>query len=153
MTTLSTQGIYQLLRTRLLGFIPRQGTTLNTRLTGRLYTVQAPDVLVYPYAVMRWMDPAATPEYNDGIRKSGTLEIQVFTRPRSEQWTCEGIADLIEQALNGWADGTSGLTFARHVRRVTMPPAPSPMDREVCQITLFVPVVSWPVMLSQYVTS
>lgn len=152
MTTLSTQGIYQLIRARLLGFVPRQGTTLNTRLAGRLYTVQAPDTVEYPYAVMRWIDPAATPEY-DGIRKAGTLEIQVYTRPRSELWTAEGIADLIEQALNGWADGTSGITFARHVRRVTMPPAPSPMDRELCQITVMVPIVSWPLMLSQYFTS
>ena len=151
MTTASTQGVYQLVQDRVLNFAPLSGDTLNTRIGGRLYTVQGPDVLVYPYVVMRWMAPAATDGYN-GLRKSGEFEFQVLDRPRAQYWRAEGIADVIEQCFLDWGSAVSGLSFARHIRRVELPPAPSPMDREIVNIGVYVPVVSWPVMLSQYVT-
>ena len=151
MTTTSTQAMVADLRTHLLTFQPMSGTTLQARLNGRLYVVQAPDSVTYPYAVMRLVDRRATDGYG-GYRQTFEVELQIFDRPRSQQWRAEGIADVAEQAFLGWDLASSGLLFSRHVRRVTMPPAPEPMDRELVQITVFVPVVAWPVMLTQYVT-
>ncbi len=151
MTTASTQSMMTDLRNRLLTFAPMSGSTLQTSLGGRLYVVQAPDDVTYPYAVMRLVDRRQTDGYG-GFRESFEIELMVFDRPRSQQWRAEGIADVATQAFLGWDLASSGLMFSRHVRRVVMPPAPSPMDRELVQIVLFVPVVAWPVMLSQYVT-
>ena len=152
MNTSTTQGMIGDLRSRLLNFTPRSGATLQASLGGRLYTVQAPDDVTYPYAVLRLVSRAQTEGYG-GLRESFEVELQIFDRPRGQQWRAEGIADVATQAFLRWDIGTSGLMFSRHVRRVVMPPAPSPMDRELVQITLFVPVVAWPVMLTQYVTS
>ena len=149
MSTTSTQAMVADLRSRLLTFQPASGATLQTTLGGRLYTVQAPDVVTYPYAVLRLVDRAQTDGYA-GYRQSFEIELAVFDRPRAQQWRAEGIADVAEQAFLQWDLGSSGLLFSRHVRRLTLPPAPAPMDRELVQVMLFVPVVAWPVMLTQY---
>ena len=151
MSTTSTQGMMQDLRTRLLTFEPRTGDPLSDRLTA-LYTVQAPDNVTYPYAVVRLVSRQQTEGYG-GLRESFEVELSIFDRPRAQQWRAEGIADVATEAFLRWDIGSSGLMFSRHVRRVTMPPAPSPMDRELVHLVLFVPVVAWPVMLTQYVTS
>lgn len=151
MSTTSTQAMVADLRSRLLNFTPRSGSTLNTSLGGRLYTVQAPDNAEYPYAVVRLVDRRQTDGYG-GLRETFELELSIFDRPRVQQWRAEGIADVAEQAFLGWSLATSGVLFSRHVRRVTMPPAPSPMDRELVHIVVYVPIVAWPVMLTQYVT-
>lgn len=147
----STQQLVETVMTRLLDFVPSSGTTLRTRLGGgasaRLYTVQAPNDPVYPYAVLRIATRPQTLGYA-GYRSEAGIEVQVFDRPRSQQWVAEGIADLIEQATLGWCDPTgTGLVFARHLRRMTLPPAPSPMDREVVVVTLSLPVAVWPAYL------
>lgn len=152
MSTTSTQGMMQDLRSRLLTFQPASGDTLNTSLGGRLYTVQAPDNAEYPYAVIRLVDRRQTDGYG-GLRETFDVELSIVDRPRTQQWRAEGIADVAEQAFRDWDLATSGILFSRHVRRLTLPPAPSPMDRELVQIVLFVPIVAWPVMLTQYVTS
>jgi hypothetical protein len=140
------------LRSRLLTFQPASGSTLQTTLGGRLYTVQAPDDPTYPYAVLRLVDRRQTDGYQQ-LRETFEIELTICDRPRSQQWRAEGIADVATQAFFDWDLATSGVMFSRHVRRVTLPPAPSPMDRELVQVMVFVPVVAWPVMLTQYVTS
>jgi hypothetical protein len=152
MSTTSTQGMIQDLRARLLNFVPRSGDTLNTSLGGRLYTTQAPDNVTYPYAVVRLMDRQQTVG-DQGFRTRGEIEVSIFDRPRSQQWRAEAIADVVQQAFLHWDLKTSGLMFAQHSRRVTMPPAPTPMDRELVQIAVYVPIVAWPVMFTQYFTS
>jgi hypothetical protein len=156
MSTTSTQGMMQDLRSRLLNFEPRSGDTLNTSLGGRLYTTQAPDKLPdqpYPYAVVRLMDRQQTVG-DQGFRTRGEIEVQIFDRPRSQQWRAEAIADVVQQAFLHWDLKTSGLMFAQHSRRVgPLPPAPAPMDRELVHIAVYVPIVAWPVMFTQYFTS
>ena len=154
MNTSTTQGIIGDLRSQLLTFAPRTGEPLEDVLTA-LYTVQAPDKLPenpYPYGVIRLVGRQATDGYG-GLRETFEVELSLFDRPRSQQWRLEGAADTAQGAFTRWSLGTSGLLFSRHIRRVTLPPAPSPMDRELVQIVLFVPVAAWPVMLTQYVTS
>ena len=154
MSTTSTQGMMQDLRTRLLTFEPRTGDPLSDVLTA-LYTVQAPDKLPdspYPYAVIRLMDRNQTVG-DQGFRTGGEVEVQIFDRPRSQQWRAEAIADVVQQAFQQWDLRSSGLLFSQHSRRITLPPAPTPMDRELVQIVVYVPIVAWPVMFTQYVTN
>ena len=152
MTTTSTQAMTVDLRNRLLNFAPASGDTLNTRLGGRLYVSQAPDNAEYPYAVMRLITRQQTDGYT-GFRETSEIELAIFDRPRGQQWRAEGIADVAAQAFLMWDLRTSGLMFARHCRRLTLPPAPSPMDRELVQVMVYVPIVAWPVMFTQYFTS
>ena len=151
MSTTSTQGMMQDLRSRLLTFQPASGLRLNQVLGDRLYTGSAPDTVQYPYAVFRLVDRRQTDGYT-GFRATAEIELSIFDRPRSQMWRAEGIADVAEQAFLGWDLRTSGVLFSRHVRRLTMPVAPIPMDRELVQIMVFVPIVAWPVMLTQYYT-
>jgi hypothetical protein len=151
MSTTSTQAMTTDLRNRLLNFAPETGATLNSRLGGRLYVSQAPDEVDYPYAVIRLVDRRQTDGYA-GMRESFEIELAIFDRPRGKQWQAEAIADVAQQAFLKWEVYSSGLMFSRHTRRVTMPVAPSPMDRELVHLVLFVPVVAWPVMFTQYYT-
>jgi hypothetical protein len=148
----STQALVSAVRTQLLDYQPPSpGTTLRARLGGgtsaRCYTVEAPPDAAYPYVVLRIASRPQTPGFG-GWRSVAEFEVQVWDRPRTEQWRAEGIADLIEQAALHWAVMGSGLAFSQHVRRVTLPPAPAPMDRELVGITLFLPVVVWPAYLT-----
>jgi hypothetical protein len=152
MSTTSTQGMMQDLRSRLLTFQPRTGDRLEQSIGDRLYT-KAPDNVIYPYAVVRLMDRQQTVG-DQGFRTRGEIEVQIFDRPRSQQWRAEAIADVVQQAFLHWDLKTSGLMFAQHSRRVgPLPPAPAPMDRELVQIAVYVPIVAWPVMFTQYFTS
>jgi hypothetical protein len=153
----STQVFIRTVRTRMLDYTPPAGSTLRTLLGGgedaRLYTHETPadDEPTYPYAVVRIASRPQTDGYG-GLRSVAGIEVQVFDRPRSQLWRAEGIADRIEQSMLGWAMAdTPSIVFARHVRRMTLPPAPSPMDRDLIVITLTVPVVVWPDYLLQTV--
>jgi hypothetical protein len=152
MSTTSTQGMMQDLRSRLLTFQPRTGDRLEQSIGDRLYT-KAPDNVIYPYAVVRLMDRQQTVG-DQGFRTRGEIEVQIFDRPRSQQWRAEAIADVVQESFLHWDLKTSGLMFAQHSRRVgPLPPAPAPMDRELVQIAVYVPIVAWPVMFTQYFTS
>ena len=151
MTTASTQGFLAMCRTRALDYVPPTGDTLRTRLGGgssaRLYTEQAPDTVTYPYVVLSWKSARETEGYA-GWRMDGELEFQVYHRPRGNEWAAQGIADVIHQAFSGWVDAASGLTFSRHARRLRLPLAAEPADRELVRVVVFIPVASWPVLLS-----
>lgn len=154
MTTASTQGLIALFMARVLDFTPMTGDMLRTRLGGgsspRLYVEQAPDVVTYPYAVLSWKSAHAT-EGDAGLQIKGEMEIQVYDRPRGNEWRAQGIADVMQQAMLTWGSAVSGATWAGHVRRQRVPLAAEPADRELVRIIVFVPVTCWPVMLSQYV--
>lgn len=153
MSTTSTRSLMQDLRSRLLTFQPASGERLNESIGDRLYTSQAPDDVTYPYGVVRLM-PRRQTVGDQGFREAMELEIQLFDRPRGQQWRLEAIADVVQQAFLHWQQASSGLVFAQHSRRVgPLPPAPEPMDRELVQIAVYVPIVSWPVMFTQYFTT
>lgn len=153
MSTTTSKAVVDAIRTRLLGFTPKTGSTLNTLLGGRLYTVQAPDEPVYPYAVLTYTNRVQTDGYG-GLREMGDLEILIHARPRGQQWAAETIADTVQQAVLRWANSEAnpdGLIFTRHCRRDQVPPMGSPMDRELVVVRVLVPVVVWPRLFTQYV--
>jgi hypothetical protein len=152
MSTTSTQGMIQDFRSRILNFVPRSGDTLNTTLGGRIYTTQAPDNVTYPYGVLRMLDRRQTVG-DQGFREAFELELSIAGRPRSQQWIVEGALDVAAQAFLHWDIKTSGLMFSQQRRVGPLPPAPAPMDRELVQIVVYVPIVAWPVMFTQYFTS
>ena len=50
MTTTSTANVWRQVRTRILGYQPPTGTTLQTRLVGRLYLALIIDVQIAKHA-------------------------------------------------------------------------------------------------------
>lgn len=162
MNTDSTADVMKGLRAYLLGFAPMGGgDTLGARLSvvpegsparpNRLYIVNVPDVLVYPYGIMRWMDPE-TSGATRGNRMAGELETILYHRPRGKAQDLEHAADVYQQAMREFADATDGLVFSRAGRRNTLPPFQDPADREVVMIRLVNDLVVWPNFLTQYDT-
>ncbi|KKW05435.1 MAG: hypothetical protein UY40_C0020G0012 [candidate division CPR1 bacterium GW2011_GWC1_49_13] len=148
MSTTSTTNIYRTLRTRLLSFTPAAGATLASRLGNRLFVAQAPDDATYPYGVMT-LSLSTEGAYN-GDREQGIFEVTLYDRPRSRQEALEDIADICDGALLRYADASSGLLFSRDRARASLPPAPPPLDREVCAVRLAYSIVVWPEALTQY---
>jgi hypothetical protein len=151
MTTTSTANLWRQMRVRLLTYVPRSGATLRTRIGDRLYYVQAPDNAAWPHgiATLRLPNDGA---YN-GERLEGELEVLLYDRPRSKQEALEDMADIADQAMLRYADGTSGLVFSRERRRDTLPANLPPADREVCGIRLVYQLVVWPLFLTQHASS
>jgi hypothetical protein len=151
MTTTSTANVWRQVRSRILTYQPPTGTTLQARLVGRLYHVQAPDDAPWPHAigVLRLRTDGA---YN-GDRKEGELEVTLYDRPRSRAEALEDMADVVDQAMLRYADGSNGLVFSREGRRDTLPAFLAPADREVCAIRLVYQLVVWPVYLTQHASS
>lgn len=158
MTTTSSDLMHSQIRDQVLTFAPKGGgATLNTTLggtgtnDGRLYKSQAPDTVLYPFAVMRLINRLSGGEYN-GDREAFDVEIMLFGRPRSQGKTIEDAADVFDQALLRYRDSGSGLVFSRSRQRDTMPAPVDPADREVVQIRLAYQCKAWPLYLTKYST-
>ena len=158
MSTDSSDNLHTQIRNQLLTFVPKGGgSTLNTALggvgtnDGRLYKSQAPDTVAYPFGVMRMINRLTGGEYN-GEREAFDLEIMLFGRPRSQGKTIEDAADLFDQAMLRYRDGSSGAIFSRSRQRDTMPAPVDPADREVVQIRLAYSCKAWPLYLTKYST-
>jgi hypothetical protein len=157
-STDSSDNLHTQIRNQLLTFAPKGGgPTLNTQLggsatnEGRLYKSQAPDTVLYPFGVMRMINRLTSGEYN-GERESFDLEIMLFGRPRTQGKTIEDAADVFDQAMLRYRDGSSGIIFSRSRQRDTMPQPVDPADREVVQIRLAYACKTWPLYLTKYST-
>ena len=158
MSTDSSDNLHTQIRNQLLTFAPRGGgATLNTQLggvatnDGRLYKSQAPDTVLYPFGVMRLINRHTGGEYN-GERESFDVEIMLFGRPRSQGKTIEDMADVFDQAMLRYRDGSSGILFSRSRQRDTVPQPMDSADREVVQIRLAYSGKAWPLFLTKYST-
>ena len=147
----STQALLTAIRTRLLTFVPISGATLTSRLGGRLYVVQAPATVTYPYGIVRLVNRAQTDGFG-GYRETGDVEVEILSKPRSEQWVVEGALDVCDQALLEWWAAPAGLQWARHRVRDTLPVPPDPMDRDVVIGRALYGYVAWLDYLLQYVS-
>jgi hypothetical protein len=145
----STQALTTAARTRLLSFAPLSGATLDTRLGGRLYIVQAPADAVYPYGVLRLMNRMQSEGYQN-VRETGDLELLLLHRGRAHQWEVEEALDVADQAMLGWWDTATGARWARHRVRDMLPAAPDPMDRELVVGRWVMGFTHWPHYLTQY---
>lgn len=150
-TTDSTAAIYAMIRDRILNFTPKSGSKLKDTLS-ELYVVQAPDNAKFPYGVMRFINTNRDGAYQ-GYRQTMEVEVQLFAQPRSEASALEVMADVADEAMLGWRQATSGLAFSFEGSRMSIPPAPPPLNSEVVQIRLTYPVVVWPAFLTQYANS
>jgi len=149
-TTASTVGIWQEIRTRLLTFAPPDGSAPLIQRLGptvpRLYHVQPPDNVTYPYGVLTVRLRA---DGDDGDhRLIGLVESLWYGRPRSQQPVIEAIADVACQALHKWISYTDGLTFSGHSSRDTVPPLGEPADRELVIVRTLHELVCWPQWLA-----
>lgn len=138
------------IRTRLWTHVPLGGEgALSTRLTG-LHTVQAPDNATYRYAVLTCMrgDSAGY----SGFREDWHVEVQFYGRPRSAHWLVEADADVADQAMRTWEDRSNGIQLAGYRSRWTLPPEPTPGDRELVRVRCLYEVAVWPELFTQYVT-
>ena len=151
MSTTSTANIWRTVRSRILGYQPPTGATLQTRLSGRLYYVQAPDNAPWPHGIGTLRLPSSG-AYNSE-RLDGELELMLYDRPRSKAEALEDMADVADQAMLRYADGSSGLVFSRERRRDTLPAFLPPADREVVAIRLVFQLVVWPLYLTQHASS
>lgn len=147
--TASTAALYQAVRSRILIFVPFNGTALSTVLGERLWIVQAPDDAAFPYGTMRFINTNALGEYN-GDKLVMDLEVMLYDTPRSHQAALEGYADIADQSLLRWSDASSGLIFTRERSRYSLPVFPPPADREVCGVRLVYPLSVWPTFITQY---
>ena len=145
------------IRTRLLTFVPMVGATLAVRLgtlassgsDGKLYLMEAPENVTFPYAVMK---PYGTGLSREDGKFSGQkqIEIQIYHTPRDMEATIRAMGDVIEQAWRHWVDGGNGVVFATgKPERQTIKFEP-PADREMIAERLVLSYVSYPLYLTQY---
>lgn len=158
MNTESTELLYKALRTRLLGFTPTDPgatpggatpDTLGDALGTRLFVVQAPDTVTYPYGIVRLQARQESGEYA-GERETMELELLLYHRPRAKQYVLEGYADVADQAFLRYVDANGGLIFSGSRQRDTVPMNSLAADREVCAIRCVYDLIVWPEFLTQY---
>jgi hypothetical protein len=149
-TTTTTTALLAALRLRLLTFQPMDGDDpLATRLVGGLGAT-VPDGASFPYGALRLMNHAAS--CND-VRRTAQLEVQLYCQPRENLGELEAIADVVEQALHGYADSAGGLVKCRLSDRDTLPRFPKPADAELGAIRLVFDLVTFPLFITQYDTA
>lgn len=152
MSTVSLITLFQQIRAHILAYEHPNGSTvgdtLGTEAQGRLYYVAAPDNVNTPYAVGRLVNIGGS---LGGVRLRADLEIMIYDRPRARQLAAENLADLIQGALIGLRQATSGLVFTcGAITRDSLPPAPSPGDASLVQVRLMTEVIAYPEFLTQY---
>lgn len=153
MSTTSTNALSSQIRTRVLTFVPLAGATLGTRLSGRLYKDWPPETAVFPYGVMRIINRVSggvnqQPQY----RETPSAEFMLYdnTRAAARVDALEDMGDLLDAALIGYSDSTSGLVFSVGRLRDTLPPPVDPADRHANSIRILYDFTAYPVYLSQY---
>jgi len=170
--TNSTDGVLEIIRQRLLTFVPNSNipgadtSTLADRLgtyvaggipVPRLWLEAAPDdVDENTEGITLWglmqIIPAKQAGDDGGFMKRGMLEVQLFGRPRTSASELSAMADVVEQALFGWIhyDDEGGYIKPRLGLVRTKIQYESPADRELYQINLRNDVSYTPHYLSQY---
>jgi len=150
--TRSTNALMESLRSTLLEFEDVNGNTLEDIIGENLYRRAAPANTAFPYGVMR-LDTRRSNGFNP-LRKTGTLEIQLYGRPSSQLEDISDAADRCEQAMAFYVDSSGGgLAFVNDVQRTELPEGSAPVDGETCGIRLVFTLVIWPAFLSSLTLS
>lgn len=167
--TESTDGLLEIIRQRLLTFVP-MGTdtrTLEERLgtynaggvsIPRMWLETVPDDVAEDTStnVNLWglMQVIPARQHGDDGRymRRGELEVQLFGRPRRAAVELSGMADLVEQALFRWLNSETEGGYIRPLEGLTRTKIEytEPADRELGQINLRVRLSYTPQFLSQY---
>lgn len=155
MSAETTVAIEDMLAARILGFVPTGGATpqtLGVLLSGGFWWDKPPESPSYPYATGR-LSLRNSPGY-EGLRKEGTLEVQVWHRPTKQNATAQGLADLIEAALLWFNDAggatPGGFLIVTGGDRRTLPISNNPAERTLLGLLLQFDVICWPQYLTKY---
>jgi hypothetical protein len=149
MSTRKTSELYNLVRTRLLAFVGRDGETVGAVLGTRLFHRQAPADATYPYGVITFLDRPIDPAYN-AVREVIQCELQLFDSPRERVDDIEDAADIADAALLRWRYAAIGLVFARERTRNTLPPDDDPEHRDTARVRCVYSLIAWPRLLTLY---
>lgn len=159
MSTTSTLGVLNIIRSRLLTFVPASGSTLAVLLgstasgagsDGKLYLNQAPDDVTGFWAVLRLID-APPLGFDGGFLLKATCELILYGRPRSQQSAVERMADRVQEAWLNWSyTETGGHVSALDIASRISVPYAEPADRELVAIRLLLPFRCAPQFLTQY---
>ena len=165
--TESTDGLLEIIRQRLLTFVPSGSDTrtLGDRLgtygvnaVPRLWLEVVPDDVsedqstrVNLWGLMQ-MIPARQAGDDGGFMRRGELEVQLFGRPRRAASEISAMADLVEQALFQWLNHTTEGGYIQPLEGLTRTKIEysEPADREMGQINLRVRISYAPTFLTQY---
>ena len=165
--TQSTDGLLDIIRTRLLTFVPMgaDNRTLRERLgtygvnaVPRLWLETVPDDVSEDQStrVTLWglmqVIPARQAGDDGGFMRRGELEVQLFGRPRRAAAEISVMADLVEQALFGWLHHSTEGGYIQTLEGLTRTKIEyeTPADRELGQINLRVRISYAPQFLTQY---
>ena len=155
--TTSLLAVTQAARAALLAYANPQGAMATDILFPDVnqgcYIGRAPDNPTYPFAVMRLNTRNAG--RNHGLRLDGSLEIQIYGKPYTQQENVNAVADLFEQAMLLWIGNAAGqgLVFSHGTQRDQLPPGPAPIDSEVVTVRLLYTLAIWPQYLTSIATS
>lgn len=169
--TNSTDGVLEIIRQRLLTFVPNTNLVsgdertladrLGTYLAGgveipRLWLEAAPDDVDEDSAtgITLWglmqIIPAKQAGDDGGFMLHGMLEVQLFGRPRTSASALSGMADVVQQALFGWLYTDTGYIKMHGGLVRTKIEYQSPADRELYQINLRNDLSYMPTFITQY---
>lgn len=155
MDTTTSAALYEGVRTHLLDYVPQGplASQQTLRQSGhKVYADAPPDDAAYPYSIIRFMGMVTD---TGGMRERGQLEVMTFARPR-KVWAAKikTYCDIIDQAMHLLTDARGGALVLSRVRsRDTLPPPPSPADREVVQERQVYGVTVYPQYLTALGTS
>jgi hypothetical protein len=155
MSTASTNAFSSQIRTRVLTFQPITGTTLGARLSGRLYKDWPPENAVFPYGIMRVINRiSGGRNQQPNYRETPSAEFMLYdnTRAAARVDALEDMGDLIDAALIGYVDSTSGLVYSVGRQRDTLPPPVDPADRHSNSIRILYDFTVYPTYLTQQLT-
>jgi hypothetical protein len=151
MTAAGMIELDQVLRDRLLAFVPADGTpTLAAQLTGGLWLDEAPDDVASPYGVLRVL--SAPTDGDAGLRKQLLIECLLYGRQSAQRATLKRAGDVIEQALWKWVDSSAGTLVLTETAVQAVPPYQAPADRELVALRVTATAYVYLPMLTQYTT-
>lgn len=161
MSTTSTLGVLNIIRTRLLTYVPENGTTLAMLLgstssgagsDGKLYLDQAPDNLTGYYGVLRLLE-APTGGFNGGKMLRGLIECHLYGKPRTPQTVTalHRMADVVTLAWQRYLyteNTDANCVIARDVESRVVVFFEAPADRELVLCRLLLPFATVPQFLT-----
>lgn len=156
MSTTTTPDLMDTIVKRIRAYVNANSQSMATVASARIYARQAPDVVQFPYVLLRIINRQTDPRYNN-TRETFDIEALCHNRPRSKEPTerdTEILGDLVKQALLTWKESgyDLGLSFGREARGETLPVEPAPGDAEIVTVRVVVSCASWPKYLTAALT-
>jgi hypothetical protein len=139
-----TATFYGAVADRLLTYQPIGQQRLSVLLSGRLFAVEPPEKVAYPFAVMRLFGRRTGGGDDGALRENGSMEIMFVSRPRSQSALVDLCADISEEALLRWHDPVAQIMMRQLVSRETIPPFQSAENREIVRVRAVWTYTWWP---------